>query len=63
MSSRIEVESKFFCKEKEKLYDIISKLGMIKTEKNQEVDEYFTDVNCNYIKNRTCLRIRTTIWN
>lgn len=60
MASRIEIESKFFCDEKEKLYEIIKEYGMKEEEKIEEIDEYFTDMDCEYIKNRTCLRIRKT---
>lgn len=60
MSDRIEVESKFFCKDKDTLYKIIKELNMKKQNEIREIDEYFTDMNCKFIKDRTCLRIRNT---
>jgi len=60
MANRIEIESKFFCREKEKLYEIMKQYEMQKEEKIEEIDEYFTDMDCEYIRNRTCLRIRKT---
>src|SRR5574344_1278261 len=60
MPSRIEIESKYFCKDIKMLYKIIENEKMKETANINEVDEYFTDVNSEYIKNRVCLRIRRT---
>lgn len=58
MSKRVEIEQKFYCNNHEKLLDIICKNGLKKNSEKHEIDEYFTDINSVYIKNRTCLRIR-----
>lgn len=58
MSSRIEVEAKYFLKEKNNFLEIIKEKGFEKVEEVYEEDIYFTDLASEYIKNRTCLRIR-----
>ena len=60
MSERIEVEQKFICLNQEKLLSIIDNLNFQKIGTFNEVDEYFTDIDSLFIKNRTCLRIRKT---
>ena len=60
MSKRIETEKKYYCKNKTKLIILAEFLGFKLLNENKEVDEYFTDINSEYIKNRTCLRIRKT---
>ena len=60
MSNRIEVESKFFLDNIEFLEKKLKNENMSKLESIREVDEYFTDLDSEYIKNRTCLRLRKT---
>lgn len=55
---KIETEEKYYCMEPEKLINVAEKLGFKKKKETTETDEYFTDINSNFIKNRTCLRIR-----
>lgn len=55
---KIETEEKYYCMEPERLINIAEKLGFKKKKEIVESDEYFTDINSNFIKNRTCLRIR-----
>ena len=57
---RVETESKYYCIEPEKLIYQCEKLGLNKISYITENDEYFTDLNSMFIKNRTCLRIRNT---
>ena len=60
MSKRVEIEQKFYCSNQNELLKLIDKNKLqIKCEKS-EIDEYFTDINRTFIKNRTCLRIRKT---
>ena len=58
MSSRIEVEAKYFIKENKEFLKLIESNNFEKGDKIYEEDIYFTDIDSNYIKNRTCLRIR-----
>ena len=58
MSKRIEIEQKFYCNNHDKLLKIIQNNGLCKCSERFESDEYFTDIDSVYIKNRTCLRIR-----
>lgn len=60
MAKRIEIEKKFYLKNIEKLIKIIEENNLNLINTNNEIDEYFTDINNNFIKNRTCLRIRKT---
>ena len=57
---RVETESKYYCIEPEKLINYCETLGLKKIDVITENDEYFTDLNSMFIKNRTCLRIRNT---
>ena len=57
---RVETEEKYYCQKPENLIKIAKELNFKETEKEEEIDEYFTDINSNFIKNRTCLRIRKT---
>ena len=59
MAKKIEIEEKYFCDDHKGLKDVIKKLGFEKKKEEVEIDEYFTDINGEYVKNRTCLRIRT----
>ena len=56
MGKRLEIENI------QSFYHLLSKNNFKKIEDNDinDVDEYFTDINSEYIKNRTCLRIRKT---
>lgn len=58
MSSKIEVEAKYFLKENSTFIETVKNNSFKKTDEVYEEDIYFTDINSNYIKNRTCLRIR-----
>ena len=58
MNCKIETEMKYFCMEPEKLISIATKNSYKELNRNFESDEYFTDVESEFIKNRTCLRIR-----
>ncbi len=58
MSKRVEIEQKYYCDDHEKLLKIIEQNKLKKVSEEYESDEYFTDINSVYIKNRTCLRIR-----
>ena len=60
MKSRIEVEEKFFINDKHKLEEIAKEMNFKLVNNFKENDEYFTDINSIYIKNRTCLRLRNT---
>ena len=57
---RVETESKYYCIEPEKLIDRCEKLGSKRVNYITENDEYFTDLDSLFIRNRTCLRIRNT---
>lgn len=59
MNIKVETEMKYYCMEPERLIYIATKEYSFKEiSHNNESDEYFTDVNSEFIKNRTCLRIR-----
>lgn len=58
MSKKIEIEQKYYCDNHKNLLDLIKKNGFKKKNECYESDEYFTDIDSVYIKNRTCLRIR-----
>lgn len=60
MSKRIEIEQKFFCNDKVNLLRLIEENKFSLISKSKETDEYFTDIDSTYIKNRTCLRVRTS---
>ena len=53
MGKRLEIEQKFYFKDIQSFYHLLNKNNFKKI-------EYFTDINSEYIKNRTCLRIRKT---
>lgn len=57
---RVETEEKYYCMEPENLIKIAKELNFKEVRNEEETDEYFTDINSNFIKNRTCLRIRRT---
>lgn len=58
MSSRIETEKKYYCSNNRKLLEKIKMLNYKLVSDQNEIDEYFTDIKSEYIKKRTCLRIR-----
>lgn len=55
---RVETEEKYYCMEPERLIKIAEHVGFKKVKEENEIDEYFTDIDSHFIKNRTCLRIR-----
>lgn len=57
---KVETEKKYYCMEPENLVKIATQLNFKKVTEEEEIDEYFTDVNSDFIKNRICLRIRKT---
>lgn len=58
MKIKVETEKKYYCLEPEKLIELALNLNFKQMKKIKETDEYFTDIDSNFIKNRTCLRIR-----
>ena len=58
MKIKVETEKKYYCMKPDELIKLAKKLGFVEVKKTKEIDEYFTDINSEYIKNRTCLRIR-----
>lgn len=58
MSNRYEVEQKFFCNNNDDLIYKVLNFNMKLVDVSYETDEYFTDIESEYIKSRTCLRIR-----
>lgn len=60
MSKRIEIEEKYFCTDSKRLLELIKPNALTLVSESVEKDEYFTDIDSRYIKNRTCLRIRST---
>jgi len=55
---KVETERKYYSMEPEKLVKVAEELNFKLVKKVLETDEYFTDIDSLYIKNRTCLRIR-----
>ncbi len=60
MKNVIEIEKKFYCDEIEKLINLSLEKKFLMKKEIIENDEYFTDLAGEFIKNRTCLRIRKT---
>lgn len=58
MIIKVETEKKYYCIEPEALSKKALKLGFKEISNERESDEYFTDLELEFIKNRTCLRIR-----
>lgn len=58
MGKIIEIEKKYFCNNDKDLLKLIDKNELKLIDESIEIDEYFTDINSQFIKNRTCLRIR-----
>ena len=57
---RVETESKYYCIEPERLINWCEIKGLKKINYLVENDEYFTDLDSLFIRNRTCLRLRDT---
>lgn len=55
---KLETEKKYYSNDVKGIIKIASLLGFEKMPSENEVDEYFTDIDESFIKNRTCLRIR-----
>lgn len=55
---KIETEEKYYCLNPNDLIKIAENLKFKRVKEEEETDEYFTDIDGNFIKNRTCLRIR-----
>lgn len=60
IQNKLEVEKKYYIENLVNLELKAKELGFIKREEISEVDEYFTDINSEFIRNRTCLRLRNT---
>ena len=58
MKIKVETEKKYYCLEPEKLISMAEELNFKQIKKLTEIDEYFTDIDSIFIKDRTCLRIR-----
>lgn len=58
MNNKIETEKKYYSINNNELVKRINKFGYKLVSKEYQSDEYFTDINSEYIKKRTCLRIR-----
>ena len=58
MKIKVETEKKYYCIEPEKLIEQALSLNFKEIQRVIETDEYFTDIESEFIKNRTCLRIR-----
>lgn len=56
----LEIEEKYSCGNINTLQDICLTLGFVKIKNWLEEDEYFTDINGEFIRDRTCLRARDT---
>lgn len=58
MGKLIEIEQKYYCNNYDELIKLLKEQDLIIKNKLEEIDEYFTDINSDFIKNRTCLRLR-----
>ncbi len=58
MKIRVETEKKYYCLNPKEMIEKVLEIGFIEKSNIIESDEYFTDINSEFIKNRTCLRIR-----
>ncbi len=61
-NDKIEVEDKFFLDDdnKKRLIDFCEREGFSEVGHNIEVDDYFSDICGEFVKNRTCLRLRSS---
>lgn len=55
MGSRIETEKKYFCINNRELLEKIKMLDYKLVSEGNEIDEYFTDINSEYIKKELVL--------
>ena len=53
MKIKVETEKKYYCMKPDELIKLAKNLGFVEVKKTKEIDEYFTDINTEYIKNRT----------
>ena len=60
MSVKIETEEKYYCLNPKKMVEKIKAMNFEELKTKVESDEYFTDIDSEFIANRTCLRIRKT---
>ena len=60
MKIKVETEQKYYCNNSKELIKKLRELKFKELKVKNESDEYFTDIDSEYIKNRTCLRIRKT---
>ena len=60
MRIKVETEQKYYCNNSKELIKKLRELKFKELKVKKESDEYFTDIDSEYIKNRTCLRIRKT---
>lgn len=58
MGKMIEIEQKYYCGNYNELIKLLKEQALIMKNTIEENDEYFTDINSDFIKNRTCLRLR-----
>ncbi len=58
MGKMIEIEQKYYCTDYEELIKLLKKQGLTMRNTLEEIDEYFTDIDSDFVKNRTCLRLR-----
>lgn len=57
---KLETEKKFYLKNEDQFELMVEELGFKKMKIISEIDEYFTDIESEFVKNRTCLRLRKT---
>lgn len=57
-NNRYEIEKKFFCDRSDDLIYKVLENHMKLVDISYEIDQYFTDIESEYIKSGTCLRIR-----
>ena len=50
MKIKVETEKKYYCLEPEKLIELALNLNFKQMKKIKETDEYFTDIDSNFIK-------------
>ena len=60
MKIKVETEQKYYYFNPKKIIEKIKNMKFIEMPSKIENDEYFTDINSEFIENRTCLRIRKT---
>ena len=60
MVIKVETEEKYYCINPKKLIEKIKEYDFEELDTKTESDEYFTDIESEFIRNRTCLRVRKT---